>query len=89
MSRSQQSNGVAEEISRSDEECNLMRRFHSCNDFEIILVEKDKKSSVEQIDDNILGRLNKKTNQSTGRRDSQNLRKIDIRRNTRSAQKSL
>ena len=89
MCQSQQVNEVAEEISSSDEECNLMRCFDSCDDFEIMVVEKDE-MSVEQIEDYISDRLNKRTDQSTGHRGSQNVRTIDIRRNTRSAQiKSL
>ena len=89
MCRSQQANEVAEEISSSDEECNLMRCFDSCDDFEIMVIEKDE-ISVEQIKYYISERLNKRTDQSTERKYSQNVRKIDIRRDPRSAQiKSL
>ena len=76
MCRSQEVNEVPEEISRC---------FDSCDDFEIMVVEKDKKS-VEQIEDSNSDGLNKRTDQSTGRRDSQIARKTDIRRNPRSAQ---
>ena len=87
--RSQQVNEVAEKISSSDEECNLIRCFDSCNDFEIMVVEEDK-MSVEQIEDYILDKLDKRLYQNTRHRDPQNVRKIDICRNPRSAQiKSL
>ena len=36
MCQSQQINEVIEEISSSDEECNLLRCFNSCADFEIM-----------------------------------------------------
>ena len=42
--------------------------------------------SVEQIEDYISDRLNKKSDQITGCRHPQNVRKIDIRRNPQSAQ---
>ena len=41
MCRSQQVNEVAEELSSSEEECNLIRCFDSCDDFQIMVVEED------------------------------------------------
>ena len=91
MCRSQQVNEVAEELSSSEEECNLIRCFDSCDDFEIMVVEEDI-MSVEQIEDHILDKFEKRRNQNVSTRHGslQNVRKIDIRRNIKSEQiKSL
>ena len=85
INRSQQINKVTEKTSSSDEECNFIRCFDSCDDFEIMAIEKDK-MFVEQIADFISDRLNKKTDQITGSRDLQNVKKVGTRRNLRSAQ---
>ena len=65
MCRSQQANQVTEEISSSDEECNLIRCFDSCNDFEIMVIEKDE-ISVEQIEYYVSERLNREQTRLQG-----------------------
>ena len=46
MCRSQQVNEVVNENSSSEEECNLIQNFDSCEEFEIMSVENDLKSIV-------------------------------------------
>ena len=68
--------------SSSDEECNLIQSFDSCDEFEIMAIESEL-SSLEQIDEYIKQQANRK--QET--RDSgKDIQKVDIRRNTRSQQ---
>ena len=68
--------------SSSDEECNLIQSFDSCDEFEIMAIESEL-SSLVQIDEYIKQQANRK--QET--RDSgKDIQKIDIRRNTRSQQ---
>ena len=74
MCKSQQVNEISEKSSSSDEECNLIQSFDSCDEFEIMAIESEL-SSLEQIDEYIK---------------QKDLQKVDIRRNTRSQQiKSL
>ena len=47
MCKSQQVNEVAIEDSSSEEECNLIQRFDSCDEFEIMAVEEDLTSIAE------------------------------------------
>ena len=46
MCQSQQVNEVVNENSSSEEECNLIQNFDSCEEFEIMSVENDIKSIV-------------------------------------------
>ena len=55
----QRVNEVTEETSASEEECNLIRCFDSCDDFEIMIIDKDKMSK-RQIEDYISDRINRK-----------------------------
>ena len=50
MCRSKKVNEIAEKKSSSDEECNLIHSFDSCDDFEIMAIESDI-SSMEQLDE--------------------------------------
>ena len=82
MCKSQQVNEIAEKSSSSHEECNLIQSFDSCDEFEIMAIESEL-SSLEQIDEYIKQQANRKKE----RRDSgKDIKKVDIRRNTRSQQ---
>ena len=41
MCKSQQVNEIAEKTSSSDEECNLIQSFDSCDEFEIMAIESE------------------------------------------------
>ena len=82
MCKSQQVNEIAEKSSISDEECNLIQSFESCEEFEIMSVESEL-SSLEKIDEYIKQQSNKNKETEKYRKDVQ---KVDIRRNTRSKQ---
>ena len=82
MCKSQQVNEIAEKSSSSDEECNLIQSFESCEEFEIMSVESEL-SSLEEIDEYIKRQSNKNKETDKHRKDVQ---KVDIRRNTRSKQ---
>ena len=82
MCKSQQVNEIAEKSSSSDEECNLIQSFESCEEFEIMSVESEL-SSLEEIDEYIKQQSNKNKETDKYRKDVQ---KVDIRRNTRSKQ---
>ena len=82
MCKSQQVNEIAEKSSSSDEECNLIQSFESCEEFEIMSVESEL-SSLEKIDEYIKQQSNKNKETEKYRKDVQ---KVDIRRNTRSKQ---
>ena len=56
---SQQVNEIAEKLSSSDEECNLIQSFDSCDEFEITAIESEI-SSMEQIDEYIKQQSNRK-----------------------------
>ena len=86
MCRSQQVNEIAEKSSSSDEECNLIHYFDSCDEFEIMAIESEI-SSMIQIDEYIKQQSNRKVKIGDSSKDIQ---KVDIRRNPRSQQiKSL
>ena len=78
MCKSQQVNEIAEKSSSSDEVCNLIQSFDSCEELEIMAIESEL-SSMEKI-----------KHQSNRNRDikksSKDIQKVDIRRNTRSKQ---
>ena len=48
MCKSQQVNEIANEDSSSEEECNLMKNFDHCDEFEIMVVEKLKNTSTNE-----------------------------------------
>ena len=82
MCKSQQVNEIAEKRSSSDEECNLIQSFDSCEEFEIMAIELEL-SSMEEIDEYI----NQQSNRNRDiKKSSKDIQKVDIRRNTRSKQ---
>ena len=82
MCKSQQVNEIAEKSSNSDEECNLIQSFDSCDEFKIMAIESEI-SSMEQIDEYIKQLSNRKLEIGDS---SKNIQKVDIRRNPRSQQ---
>ena len=82
MCKSQQVNEIAEKSSSSDEECNLIQSFDSCDEFEIMAVDSEI-SSMEQIDEYIKKQSKRKLEIGDS---SKNVQKVDIRRNPRSQQ---
>ena len=82
MCRSQQVNEIAEKSSSSDEECNLIQSFDSCEEFEIMAIESEL-SSMEEIDEYIKQQSNRNRDI---KKSSKDIQKVDIRRNTRSNQ---
>ena len=83
MCRSQQVNEIAEKTSSSDEECNLIQSFDSCDEFEIMAVELNT-TSIEQVDEYIKKQLKQKV---VVGEISKDIHKVDIRRNPRSLNK--
>ena len=95
MCRSQQVNEIANEDSSSEEECNLIQNFDSCDEFEIMALEEDF-TSIENVRKYINKRISanlsaivseEKNNEmkvSTEKFD--NIEKIEIRRNPKSHQ---
>ena len=85
MCRSNQVNEIGEEKSCSEEQCNLIQSFDSCDEFEIMMVATTvKKSGEKEAKSNHIRR--KVGNETT----TQDITKIDIRRDPRSHQiKSL
>ena len=91
MCRSQQVNEVANEDSSSEEECNLIQNFDSCDEFEIMAVEEDFTSIAEiekYINKRVLTNVSEEGNDGkkvlTAKFD--NIEKIEIRRNPKSHQ---
>ena len=82
MCKSQQVNEIAEKSSSSDEECNLIQSFDSCEEFENMAIESEL-SSMEEIDEYMKQQSNR--NQDV-KKSSKDIQKVDIRRNTRSKQ---
>ena len=82
MCKSQQVNEIAEKSSSSDEECNLIQSFESCEELKIMAIESEL-SSMEEIDGYIKQQSNR--NQDI-KKSSKDIQKVDIRRNTRSKQ---
>ena len=82
MCRSNQVNEIGEDKSSSEEECNLIQSFDSCDEFEIMVVEprvaKPLKRGVE--------RVKSKMNEENRINNTQDITKIDIRRDLRSHQ---
>ena len=77
MCRSNQVNEISEEKSSSEEECNLIQCFYSCDEFKIMMVDSKKKTGGREMTDSKLrGKSEKETNQE--------ITKIDIRRDPRS-----
>ena len=82
MCKSQQVNEIAKKSSSSDEECNLIQSFDSCEEFEIMAIESEL-SSMEEIDEYIKQQSNRNRDI---KKSSKDIQKVDIRRNTRSKQ---
>ena len=79
MCRSNQVNEIAEEKSSSEEECNLIHSFDSCDEFEIMAVETKLQVSLGK-DEKLLAAGKHELLSSLTR----DVRKIDIRRNPKS-----
>ena len=79
MCRSNQVNEKAEKNSSSVEECNLIRSFDSCEEFEIMAVESNLQDSDGKVE-----KLISEINGKETRLDTKDVRKIDIRRDPRS-----
>ena len=77
MCRSNQVNEIGEEKSSSEEECNLIQGFDSCDEFEIMIVDTKKKTGGREM---TASKLRKKSEKET----NQEITKIDIRRDPRS-----
>ena len=79
-------NEIAEKTSSSDEECNLIQSFDSCDEFEIMSFEQNT-TSIEEVNEYIKKQLKQKAVVGAGSKDIQ---KVEIRRSPRSQQiKSL
>ena len=91
MCRSQQVNEITNEGSSSEEECNLIQTFDSCDNFEIMAVEEDL-TSVENIEKYINRRVlanifeDKNFQRESLTKKYDNIEKIEIRRNPKSHQ---
>ena len=91
MCKSQQVNEIANEDSSSEEECNLIQTFDSCDEFEIMTVEEDF-TSITNIEKYINKRVlenvhnNEKIQKEVLKKKSDNIEKIEIRRNPKSHQ---
>ena len=72
MCRSQQKNEIVEKTSSSDEECNLIQSFDSCDEFEIMAIEPET-SSMDQIDEYIKQKSKRKLNIGDSSKDIQKL----------------
>ena len=79
MCRSNQVNEFAEENSSSEEECNLIRSFNSCEQFEIMVVEPKL-----QVSDGKFDKLISDIKSEEMKLDTKDVRKIDITRDPRS-----
>ena len=77
--RLNQVNEIAEENSSSEEDCNLIRSFDSCEEFEIMAVEPRLHDSDGEI-----GKLTSGVKDKKMRLDTKDVRLIDIRRDPRS-----
>ena len=78
MCKSQQVNEIAEKSSSSDEKCNLIQSFDSCEEFEIMAIESEL-SSMEEIDEYIKQQSNRNRDI---KKSSKDIQKVDICRNT-------
>ena len=91
MCKSQQVNEITNEGSSSEKKCNLIQTFESCDDFEIMAVEEDL-TSVENIEKYINRRVlanvfdEKNIQRESLTEKSDNIEKIEIRRNPKSHQ---
>ena len=80
MCRSNQVNEITEENSSSDEECNLIHSFDSCDEFEIMVV----KSRLNNAQERIIGKITSGVNDNSEIKATKDVRKIDIRRDPKS-----
>ena len=81
MCRSNQVNEITEENSSSEEECNLIHSFDSCEDFEIMVVEPRLRDWPEEI-----GKIISGVKDNSVIKDTTVIRKTDIRRDPKSHQ---
>ena len=81
MCRSNQVNEIAEENSSSEEECNLIHCFNSCEEFEIMVVEHRLHDSHGKN-----GKIRSGVKDNNVIKDTNDVRKIDIRRDPKSHQ---
>ena len=79
MCRSNQVNEIGEEKSSSEEECNLIQSFDSCDEFEIMMVDRTVKEPGEK--ETTGNRFRKKSGKETT---NQEITKIDFRRDPKS-----
>ena len=91
MCRSQQVDEIINEDSTSEDECNLIQTFDSCDDFEILAVEEDFTSIVnieKYINKRILANLSDEKNiqKKSLTEKSEKIEKIEICRNSKSHQ---
>ena len=88
MCRSQQVNEISEEIKSSEEECNLIQSFDSCEESEVMAIEQ-KDSQIEMINRYIEEKLKGNRESETGVNKLET-KKIDIRKDSTSGRmKSL
>ena len=81
MCRSNKVNEIAEENSGSDEECNLIHSFDSCEEFEVMVVEPRLHDSPGKI-----GKIISGAKDNNVIKDTRDVQKIDIRRDPKSHQ---
>ena len=75
MCKSQQVNEIAEKSTSSDEECNLIQSFDSCEEFVIMAIESEL-SSMEELDEYIKQQSNRNRDI---KKSSKDIQKVDIR----------
>ena len=83
MCRSQQVNKITETTESSEEECNLIQTFDSCDDFEVMSIES-KNNQVDSIESYLQGRLGNKQKCEKVSIFESDVQKIDIRRDPNS-----
>ena len=79
--RSNRVNEIGEEKFSSEEECNLIQSFDSCDEFEIIMVQPGAERTKKKVVIQMNSKINEKKSSTT-----QVIKQIDIRRNPRSHQ---
>ena len=82
LCRSNQVNEITEENSSSEEECNLLHSFDSCDEFEIKVVEPRLNNSTGKLIEKIISGVNDNKEIKA----TKDVRKIDIRRDPKSHQ---
>ena len=82
MCRSNQVNEIGEDKSSSEEECNLIQSFDSCDEFEIMVVEPKVDKPLKRGVERVKSKMNEENRINT----TQAIKKIDIRQDLRSHQ---